>query len=152
MATKRSSKKRYCVQRQIEMHGVNNTNVNIVDVPQFLSKVNHRLYRQSRNYRAKVSLNEPNTRGNFEVFALRDTWFLQKAYQMAKDTFDKNVIEEASGMSKTQIARWQDFRIDLKPKNGVTYNMVNPGIRDDSLALQALTAGEFELSLVHKRS
>jgi hypothetical protein len=152
MAKKKTKAKRYAVQRHIEVRdgAISTSNINIMDVPQFLSKVNHRLYRQSRSYRCKINLATLPSRGAVEVYALRDTWFLQKAYQMAKDTFDKNTAEERSVMSPKSMARWQDFRIHIHPKNGVTYNDLNPAIRDDSLALQDLTIGEFELSLVHK--
>lgn len=152
MASKKSKAKRYAVQRHIEVRdaAVSTSNINIMDVPQFLSKVNHRLYRQSRSYRCKVNITRPTTRGMVDVYALRDTWFLQKAYQMAKDTFDKNTTEERAAMSPKSVARWQDFRIQIRPKAGVTYQELNPAIRDDTMTLQDLTIGEFELSLVHK--
>jgi predicted transcriptional regulator len=154
MAKRKTKAKRYAVQRHIEVRdaAISTQNINIIDVPQFLSKVNHRLYRQSRSYRCKINVTKPTTRGIVDVYALRDTWFLQKAYQMAKDTFDKNTTEERSGMSPKSVARWQDFRIDIHPKAGVTYNDLNPAIRDDTLTLQDLTIGEFELSLVHKEN
>jgi len=152
MARKKTKAKRYAVQRHIEIRneGISTQNTNIVDVPQFLSKVNHRLYRQSRVYKCKINVNQAINRCEFKVYTLRDTWFLQKAYQMAKDTYDKNTVEERSGMSPKSIARWQDFRIAIAPKDGVTYNFLNPAIRDDTLALQDLEIGEFDLSLVHK--
>lgn len=154
MAKRKTKAKRYAVQRHIEVRddAISTTNINVMDVPQFLSKVNHRLYRQSRSYRCKINVTQPVTRGTVDVYALRDTWFLQKAYQMAKDTFDKNTVEERSAMSPKSIARWQDFRINIHPKSGVTYNDLDPAIRDDTLTLQDLTIGEFELSLVHKEN
>lgn len=154
MAKRKTKAKRYAVQRHIEVRNgaISEVNANVMDVPQFLSKVNHRLYRQSRVYRCKINVNKAVDRMNFKVYALRDTWFLQKAYQMAKDVFDKNTSEERSVMSPKSMARWQDFRIHIHPKDGVTYNDLNPAIRDDSLALQDLTIGEFELSLVHKEN
>ena len=152
MAKRKTKAKRYAVQRHIETRDglISTSNINIMDVPQYLSKVNHRLYRQSRVYKCKVNVTQPTIRGKVDVYALRDTWFLQKAYQMAKDTFDKNTTEERSGMSPKSMARWQDFRINILPKAGVTYNDLNPAIRDDTLSLQDLSIGEFELSLVHK--
>jgi hypothetical protein len=154
MAKRYTKAKRYAVQRHIEVRddAISTQNINIMDVPQFLSKVNHRLYRQSRSYRCKINVTKPTTRGMVDVYALRDTWFLQKAYQLAKDTFDKNTIEERSAMSPKSIARWQDFRINIKPRSGATYEMLNPAVRSDTLVLQDLTDGEFELSLVHKES
>ena len=152
MAKRKTKAKRYAVQRHIEVRdaAVSTSQINIMDVPQFLSKVNHRLYRQSRSYRCKINVTKPTTRGIVDVYALRDTWFLQKAYQMAKDTFDKNNVEERSSMSPKSIARWQDFRINIDPKAGVNYNDLNPAIRDDTLTLQDMTIGEFVLSSVHR--
>lgn len=46
-----------------------------------------------------------------DVYALVDTWWLQKAYKLAKETFDKNSREELSQL-KTMKARWNDFRVD----------------------------------------
>lgn len=46
-----------------------------------------------------------------DVYALVDTWWLQKAYKLAYQTFQKNSQEEL-GQLKTMKARWNDFRVD----------------------------------------
>ena len=69
---------------------------------------------------------------------------------MAKDTFDKNAAEEKSGISPTQMARWNDFRIRLEPKAGVTYTNLLPAVRNDDLALVDLSGGEIQHSIVFK--
>lgn len=151
MAKSKTKGRRYAVQRHMEVSGLHATQGNILDVPKFLSESNHRLYRQSRVYKCKVSslaaLNVSDNR--VHVYVLRDTWMLQKAYQMAKDTFDKNTVEERSGMLPVNMARWQDFRISLAPSTGQSYTDLQPVARDNSgLSNIAFTNGEFELSLV----
>ena len=87
MAARKSKTKRYAVQRHIEIQNLDTGgDKNYIDVPKFLSEVNHRLYRQSRVYRCKINhFGDPTNRGSVDVYVLRDTWMLQKAYQMAKD-------------------------------------------------------------------
>lgn len=151
MAKRKTKAKRYAVQRHIEIEGMNNQNVNMIDVPMCLSETNHRLYRQSRVYRAKVSSTEsiPRTGFKYNVYVLRDTWMMQKAYQLAKDTFDKNMTEERADISTTNMARWQDFRINLNPKSsGVV--LASPIIRSNgTFGATTLGNGEFELSKVY---
>lgn len=151
MAKKKTKAKRYAVQRHIELEPMNNSNVNMIDVPMCLSETNHRLYRQSRVYRAKISSTEsiPKTGYQYNVYVLRDTWMLQKAYQLAKDTFDKNMTEERADVSPTNMARWQDFRINLTPKaSGVV--LTSPIIRSNAtFGGTTLGNGEFELSKVY---
>ena len=152
MATRKAKSKRYCTQRHVEFNGIGSSNWNLVDVPRSLSEVNHRLYRQSRVYRCKVSSLQSMNKNNplYYVYVLRDTWMLQKAYQMAKDTYDKNMIEEMQDVSATNLARWQDFRIDLDPKaSGVT--TLSPNIRaNGTLNTSSLSNGEHATSLVYK--
>ena len=157
--SKRAKKpsKVYAVQRHIQIGGLGSalstSNVNIVDVPMFLSKVNHRLYRQSKRYRCKINLTDIENRagGLATVYVLRDTWFLQAAYDMAFKEYQKNTAEERANTSKTQMARWQDFRIALQADSGVTYNSLNPIVTGNNpLTETALANGEFELSRVAK--
>lgn len=152
MAKKKTKAKRYCVQRHIELEGMNAANLNMIDVPMCLSETNHRLYRQSRVYRAKISSLEsiPANGYEYNVYVLRDTWMMQKAYQLAKDAFDKNMTEERADVSPTNMARWQDFRISLNPKpSGVV--LTSPMIRqNNTFGGTTLGTGEFELSKVYK--
>ena len=76
------------------------------------SNVNHRLYRQSRNYCLKVDIDADLPDGGIvEVYALQDTWMNMKAYQLAKATFDENSMEELEQLGSSR-ARWNDFRVD----------------------------------------
>lgn len=152
MAARKSKTKRYATQRHIEFNGIGHSNWNVVDVPRSLSEVNHRLYRQSRVYRCKVSSLQALKKSNplFYVYVLRDTWMLQKAYEMAKGAYDKNMSEERADISPSNMARWQDFRIDLDPKNtGVS--TLSPSVRaNGTLNSVGLANGEFANSVVYK--
>lgn len=149
MASKKSSKKRYPVQRHIEITGIG-SNKMVLDGAKFLSESNHRLYRQSRVYRCKINQIDAATDGRqLEVYTLRDTWWLQKAYQMAKKTFDENTKQERSGMSPVNMARWNDFRINLAPAAGQTYDFLDPTVRNNGTTNSStLSNGEFVDSLV----
>ena len=151
MAARKSKGKRYACQKHIEINVDPDGNKQFVDVARCLSEVNHRLYRQSRVYRCKVNhLGNPTDRGKLDVYVLRDTWMLQKAYQMAKDTYDKNMIEEMTDVSAKNLARWQDFRIVLEPAaSGYTEKL--PMVRANStLNATTLANGEFAASRVYK--
>ena len=83
------------------------------DVSRMLSVVNHRLYRQGKTYECKVDLAVESGGGaptQIDVFALRDTWMTQKAWQLARATYEKSMAQE-----RTQVtnggARWEDFRV-----------------------------------------
>jgi hypothetical protein len=89
----------------------------IVHGPALLSLRNHRLYRQGRVYRqrVKVSTRSTNTMLNhIEVYALRNTWMLRKAYNMALKTYMEGTAEERANMSKDSL-RWLDFHVDVSP-------------------------------------
>ena len=82
-----------------------------VHTDKLLSNVNHRLYRQSRNYCVKVDIDADLPDGGIiEVYALQDTWMNMKAYQLAKATFDENSNEEMEQLGSSR-ARWNDFRV-----------------------------------------
>ena len=82
----------------------------LVDTGRFLSVLNRRLYRMGRNYEAKVDLRNDYA-GQVEVYVLRDDWVVQKAYQMAYQAYLDNTMEEREGATGTNVARWEDFRV-----------------------------------------
>lgn len=107
------SKKHYPVVREseIQIDGSPDTNA-VIRIDRALSARNHRLYRQSRYYTAKVDLDPSATAGTtVDVYVLGDSWMLQKAYQLAKRTFDENSAEEIDQLGSSR-ARWNDFRVD----------------------------------------
>ena len=151
MAKRKAKSKRYAVQRHIEVQPLQNGVKQYLDVAKALSECNHRLYRQSRVYRCKINhFGDPTNEGSLDVYVLRDTWMLQKAYQMAKDAYDKNMSEERADISPSNMARWQDFRIVLSPAAS-GYSEVLPVIRSNgTLNMTTLSNGEFNESRVYK--
>lgn len=110
---KSSSKKSYPIVRKSEIHieGSADTNA-VIRIDRALSARNHRLYRQSRLYSAKVDLDANVPAGTtVDVYALGDSWMLRKAYHLAKKMFDENSAEELDQLGTTR-ARWNDFRVD----------------------------------------
>ena len=82
-----------------------------------LSRINHRLYRQSRNYVMKVDIDSNLPAGSvIDVYALQDTWMAQKAYKLAYEIFLETSKEEMEIM--TTQGRWYDFRV----ANGLTFD------------------------------
>ena len=87
---------------------VNNQNSFLIRADHELSKINHRLYRQSRVYQLKLNLSpsfDPGTQ--VEVYAIAPTWMAMNAYKRAYETFLENSKEERSSTD----ARWHDFRV-----------------------------------------
>lgn len=60
----------------------------------------------------KVDIHADLTDGMYvDVFAIADTWYNQKSYQLAKRMFDENSAEERAQLG-VSAARWNDFRVD----------------------------------------
>ena len=148
---RKTSKKHYPVQRTTGLSwsgGPLPANF-MIDGPKVLSQTNHRLYRQSRYYEMSVTLDTDLPDGStVDVYAIADTWMVQKAYQMAKAAFDESNSEEKE-MLNGRIARWNDFR--------VTHGLVLAGGIEDVFATNFLkgdlsatrfTEGEFDNSNV----
>lgn len=110
---KNGSKKHYPVQRKFRLSAAlpsTATDAGIL-VDREMSKLNHRLYRQSRFYTCKVDIDADLPNGTVvNVFALQDTWMNQKAYQMAYNVFLDNSKEELAQLGSA-AARWNDFRV-----------------------------------------
>lgn len=136
------SNKHYPVQRHINVEQPGTASADaVIRLPDCLGKVNHRLYRQSRCYEAKVTIDSSQADGRtVEVYALADTWYLQGALRLAKSVWDKAMENEAE-MNNGRKARWSDFRVaagiqgasDVVPVQSSRYNLTE---------LQ-FTAGEF---------
>jgi hypothetical protein len=142
----KKSSKHYPVQRKITM-AVELPSVATafeVRTDKLLSNVNHRLYRQSRNYVVKVDIDSDLPEGGVvEVYALQDTWMNMKAYQLAKETFDENSNEELEMLGKNR-ARWNDFRV----ASGITGQTPFDAVGFDPSATR-YTGGEYLYSEVH---
>jgi hypothetical protein len=117
----------------------------LIQVDQFLSKLNRRLYRQGRYYQAKIDL-DVSSNANITVFALRDDWAVQKAFQMGYQAFLDNSMEERERLGDGQSGRWEDFRVEAGTAGTVT-DLV-PVLSDAAGVDVQLTAGEFVLAQV----
>lgn len=75
-----------------------------------LSKMNHRIYRQSKCYYGTISMNQINPGDEVEIYTLNDNWMLEKAYKHAMEMYfnSRQVELEAAGNNR---ARWGDFRV-----------------------------------------
>lgn len=117
-----------------------------------LSRINHRLYRQSRYYQMKVDIDADLPDGSTVfVYALQDTWMNQKAYQMAYEAFLKNSAEESAQLRSGAKARWNDFRVDhgvaatATDSDSIPVGYSAPGVIPTGVQY---TAGEYVLSEV----
>ena len=121
------------------------TALNFIDVGESLSNVNHRIYRQGKSYTCKVDLDNTATlTGAIEVYALVDTWYIQKAWQLAMQAYQEATADERANMSESKIARWEDFRVSV----GMTANRLRPYRYNSSLTGARDTDGEITISEV----
>ena len=122
--------------------------IGIVRIDRCLSTVNHRLYRQSRMYHAKIDLDANAQQGTVvNVWALANTWYTQKAYQRAYETFLENSKEERDQL-KGNVARWNDFRVD----HGLVANDFLPAGNNDPAGAPTafgISSAEYGMSEVH---
>ncbi len=140
-------KKHYPVQKRMNLdQAAPAANILRIDVPKFLSQVNHRLYRQSRTYECKVDIQADVADGTtVDVYALANTWYLTGALKLAKTAWDESNAEEIE-MNNGKLARWNDFRVTntIAGSGAARANQYSKG----ALVETAFTAGEFEDSIV----
>ena len=138
------SKKHYPVVRSAGLFQNGLTTQNrILMAHEELSKLNRRLYRMGRYYQVKIDADHGEI-GNIAVYALRDDWAVQKAFQMAYQAYLDNTSDERERLGDNMVARWEDFRV----KPGIVADTIVSALLDNGLAPVALTSGEFELSNV----
>jgi hypothetical protein len=92
-----------------------------VNIEQYLSKVNRRLYRQSRSYTMKIDI-DATAGQTYNVYALSDSWMNERALKMAYAMYLENSEDERDRLKGTQVARWEDFRV----VSGTNYQKLNP--------------------------
>lgn len=116
----------------------------LIDSAAFLSKLNRRLYRMGRVYSMKVDVRPDYAGPAIEVYALRNDWAVQKAFQMAYQVYLDNTMDERERLASGQVARWEDFRV----RHGLTLaiNTGNPTLHQPGGGATSLTAGSFETS------
>ena len=119
------------------------------DCGKLLSKTNRRLYRYGMNYSMKIDLDITQAAAqpfDVEVYALRNTWDVQRSYALAKKVYDEAYADELKSSGSGNLARWRDFRVN----DGVIGAIdLNPCIYDNaSLARIVNNDGEFTVSAV----
>lgn len=132
----------YPVQRTMALRSsVTEVDYYVLDVARNLSVSNHRLYRQGKTYSCKIDL-DPGGAVSYAIFALRDTWMVQKAWQLGRSVYLRATADERAVMSEQKIARWEDFRVTAG-LSGHTGGLLLPAQFSNGLASAADTAGEF---------
>jgi hypothetical protein len=136
----------YPVQRQIQLAATADPGSSplVLDVARNLSVVNHRLYRQGKTYQVKIDLDNRGAdvgASQFDVYALCDTWYVQKAWQLARARYLSNTADERAVMSEQGIARWEDFRVTAGVVGAGT---IVPYRYSEALSGAIDTSGEFE--------
>lgn len=130
----------------------------IMDIGACLSKVNHRLYRQGRMYRTKLTLDTRTTdalTGDVKVYALMPTWYVHAAWRMAKKAYDDALADEKAILSEGNLARWRDFRVAAGYSNNFPAGNLNPESwstptlgTSPNMKVEQFTGGEFNYSTV----
>lgn len=92
-----------------------------INIEQYLSKVNRRLYRQSRCFSMKIDI-DATAAQTYNVYALSDSWMNERALKMAYAMYLENSEDERDRLKGSQIARWEDFRVE----SGTSYQKLNP--------------------------
>ena len=92
-----------------------------INIEQYMSKVNRRLYRQSRCYSMKIDIDATATQ-TYNVYALSDSWMNERALKMAYAMYLENSEDERDRLKGNAIARWEDFRVI----SGTDYQKCNP--------------------------
>ena len=159
-STKRTSTKKqhtpdyYPVQRMIPLGTTDAAQghlggTTVGDCGKLLSKTNRRLYRYGMNYSMKLDLDVSQSVGtsfDVEVYALRNTWDVQRAYALAKKVYDEAYADELKSTGSANLARWRDFRVN----DGVTGAIdINPCVYDNAALTRVVNdEGEFVTSTV----
>jgi hypothetical protein len=138
----------YPVQRVMNLGTSANSTRIIADVGRLLSATNHRLYRQGKTYQVKIDMdNRPDEAAGssqYDVYALVDTWYVQKAWQLARATYLKATADERALMSDQQKARWEDFRVNSGVGTGAVFAF--PYNYSETLVGAVNSNGEFDPS------
>lgn len=150
--TMANKNKHYPVQNEILFSSPAGSGLTVIRADEGLSGLNRRLYRQNRVYRVKVDMvGSPNNSPNrVDVFRLRDTFMLQRGYELAMREWNKS-FEEADEVVKDSVkARWRDFRIDVRPHIGDTLSSPqNLRSSGTGATVQPVTIDEFNNSIAY---
>jgi len=141
------------VQRKIYLSGNASpaSQTGLIDAARLASTSNHRLYRYGKKYTLKVDIDVDAVGAgeSIEVYALADTWAVQRAFEEAKMVFDLAYKNERENLSNEARARWFDFRA----ASGVSGDIMFATVSNNPTGANALlTGGEFSGSIVEDQA
>lgn len=101
----------------------------IIQVDKCLSMMNHRLYRQCRNYELSLQYNPVNPAASYEVeiYTFPDNYFVRGAIAHAYDTWLRSIQDELDAGVK--LSRWYDFRINEQDPDS-SWDFLVPSVFD----------------------
>jgi len=145
----------YPVQRRINFtaEGAVGGATGLIDVARCGSMINRRLMRQGKLYNCKLEIDATTLAptDKVEVWVLKTTWASIRAWELAKENFDQSYLDERENLSKSQVARYFDFRVDHGL--GAVETLVPRADNNMSAAGGAqFDQGEFELSVVEDQN
>lgn len=138
------------VQRKIQLgvSGSPGTQSATFDTGRILSQQNHRLYRYGKRYTQKIDVDPSalNPGSTVDVWALADTWMVQKAFEEAAVVFKRAYTDERENLTKEARARWFDFRVT----SGITATDMFPVVDSNptTAAFALIVNGEIVNSVV----
>lgn len=119
----------------------NGTNDVYVDIGQCLSLINHRLYRQGRNYRVRVSITSPVAVAGAAITTLPDSWWARRAYNKVKDLWMKRIADIKAVQGNRSIGRWNDFKVGYDATHRTNFtSALKPVLVTDATGTQAAMA------------
>ena len=141
------------VQRKVYLSGNASpaSQTGLIDAGRLASTINHRLYRYGKKYTLKVDMDVDAVGAgeSIEVWALADSWAVQKAFEEAKMVFDLAYKNERENLSKEARARWFDFRA----LSGISGDTMYATVANDPTGVAALlTGGSFDESIVEDQA
>lgn len=126
--------------------------LNIIRADYGLSALNRRLYRQNKVYRVKLDVTG-QLEQTIDVYRLRNTFMLQRGYELAMQEWNKSYEEAAEVVKENVRARWRDFRIDVTPHvsdvNAIPRNLRSSGT---GVSVQSVVIDQFSTSLSYTPS
>jgi len=152
--TKKKKLDFYPVQRRLNLgaEGTVGGAIGLIDAGRCASMINRRLMRQGKMYNCKLEIDADQLAPNdkVEVWVLKTTWASIRAWELAKENFDQSYLDERENTSKSQIARYFDFRVDHGL--GAVEELVPVGDNNMASGGAKFDQGEFVLSSVEDQN
>lgn len=119
------------------------THLLVNDVGAQLSRINHRLFRQGRQYKVRVSADAnsfSDATSSIEVWALAPTWYVNAAWRKAKAAYDGAMADEKKVLNEGNLAKWRDFRVECGILGiGGTFDLLESGGNQPQLTTMPAT-------------